>query len=193
MADREHNILRYRSGAMSENESAQFDNERRADAALAFDIETDTYIDEVFARDAASFEQDDLIKAIPGAPLLERLSIATATPTSRRGLYYILGAAALLLALLMFLLTRSDTNEQGGAAPSSGQHTPQVITEPSQTNSTIPEQTVPSATNPGNQPHVTQTGHPVTATPESKPIDLDKGLQPPKTYTDPRGHAEFKK
>ncbi|HYM21192.1 MAG TPA: hypothetical protein VEW28_09365 [Candidatus Kapabacteria bacterium] len=185
MQDRDLNIIRYRSGVMTKIESAEFKHELGADSRLRFAFNTDEFIDNVFQADRESFEQDESIPTVPGAPLIEELA-ATAAPVSHhRTIYYIVGATAFILALLLFLFSRSGQESAGSSSQPSKQSLPQtssqppVIQTPVNTDRSVSKQTLPA-------PAAAKSARP-------EKLDLDKGIEPANMYVDPKGHAHFDK
>lgn len=188
MTDRELDIIRYIDGTLTESDRAGFEAERVSDDRLASEVTTEETIQRSLRADADRLERD--FATVPGAPLLTQLATSAESSADNKVIYYVLGAVALIILWLLYSLVRSNPSDTPASIPSTVPSKVQPALDQPTPDHPVPS-SVPSPV--VTKPSVNQMSKTPVTTPKPESIDLDKGLEKPRVFTDSVGHMSLEK
>jgi hypothetical protein len=189
MIDRELDIIRYVDDALTATERSGFEAERASDEMLRSEVSTEQTIQHSLREDGDRLERE--FATVPGAPLFTQLGPTSEASADNRVIYYVLGAVTLIILWLFFSLVRSHPTDTPAtvppAVPSGAQH-PATQSTPTDV-ATPPSIQAPPVAEPRAKPETKSS----VKQQQPETIDLDKGLDKPKIFDDPKAHMPLEK
>ena len=189
MTNREMELIRFSEGIMTQQEKDVFLSEVNADPILREELQAERMINNILRADAIAVKESKIIDTIPGAPLIERLSI-TAVPSSSKVVYYIAGAIAFIAVLVFLYFNRNSQPLDSATRPilQINQQSAPPITSPEKPANLQAQPEKGRITTESNKVNIEKP------LPAKKDIDLDQDLKdkPVKVFTDPKGHMPIK-